>query len=67
MKKSYLLLVALTVGMTMSSCQKCYECDCPLGSNFNACVDDFNSKDDYDDALNLLEAGCDCTESLKAK
>lgn len=64
------ILIALFVGalsVGISSCQKCVECDnCPLGVSGDACVEDFDSKEDYDAAVANAEAlGCDCTEKLQ--
>ena len=63
MKKIYLpfLLIAfLVVG-----CSKCVDCtDCPEDVTLEKaelCQDDFDSKDDYQSAVALVEAfGCDC-------
>lgn len=66
MKKHFLpvLLIALCIGA--SSCQKCVECDCPLGIDGDACMEDFDSKEDYEAAVANAEGlGCDCTEKLK--
>ena len=69
MKK--LILPALVIGLMMgfASCQKCVECDnCPLGVSGDACVEDFNSKEDYEAAVANAEAlGCDCKEKLSGK
>ena len=55
-----LLIAFLAVG-----CSKCVDCDgCPEGVTLDAselCQDDFDSKDDYDAAIALIEAfGCEC-------
>ncbi len=64
MKLLPILLVCIGIGF--SSCQKCVECEnCPLGITGDACVDDFDSKEDYEQAVSDAEAvGCDCTEKL---
>jgi len=46
-------------------CSKCVECaDCPEDVTLDQselCQDDFDSKDDYDAAVAIIEAfGCDC-------
>lgn len=64
MKRSILMLSLFAMSVGFTSCQKCYECtDCPLGINSDACMNDFDSKEDYDAALaNLRASGCDCVE-----
>ncbi|MCB9192286.1 MAG: hypothetical protein H6602_11530 [Flavobacteriales bacterium] len=61
------LFVAFSIGV--SSCQKCVECDnCPFGITGDACMDEFDSKEDYEAAVANAEAlGCSCTEKLKGK
>ncbi len=68
MKKILIPLFVLGVA-TFSSCQKCVECDnCPLGIQGDACMEDFDSKEDYEAAVANAEAlGCDCTEKLSGK
>lgn len=59
-----LMISALTLGV--SSCQKCVECDCPIIDDHDFCLEDFDSKDQYEAAIANFEAsGCDCTEKLK--
>ncbi|MCB9185596.1 MAG: hypothetical protein H6601_02490 [Flavobacteriales bacterium] len=69
MKKLLIPFIVGVMALGASSCQKCAECDnCPFGISGDFCVDDYNSKDDYDAALaNAKAAGCDCTEKLKGK
>ncbi len=66
MKKTILPLFLLAFAVGISSCQKCAECDnCPLGISGEFCVDEFDSKADYDQAVSDAEAvGCDCKEKL---
>jgi len=66
MKKSHILILLLAIGTGVSSCQKCAECTgCVIGTS-SFCQDDFNTKDDYQAALDAAKAfGCDCTEKLK--
>lgn len=66
MRKKILPLLIILIGIGFSSCQKCAECDnCPLGISGNFCVEDFDSKEDYNAAVSNAEAaGCDCTEKL---
>jgi len=67
MKKASTLILLAAFSMGMASCQKCAECTCGIETT-TKCVDDFDSKDDYDQTLNLAQGlGCDCTESLKPK
>lgn len=58
------LIVLITIGF--SSCQKCVECTgCPFGVTGSSCVDDYDSKADYEAAVANAEAlGCDCKEKL---
>jgi hypothetical protein len=64
--KKYILISCLTVTVAaLSSCNKCVECgDCPSGitlSETEFCKDDFSSKEEYDQAVAVVEAfGCDC-------
>ena len=68
MKKGYFSLMLLIMGLSMASCQKCAECDCGFGVNSTICMDDFNSKDDYNSAVTTLQdIGCNCSEKLKGK
>ena len=69
MKKTILPLFLLAFAIGISACQKCVECtNCPLGLSGDACMDEFDSKDDYNAAVaNSRAAGCDCTEKLSAQ
>ena len=47
------------------SCSKCVDCgECPNNVTLDdteLCEDDFDSKDDYDQAVSIIEGfGCDC-------
>lgn len=43
------------------SCKKCQDCDCGTTVE-EVCEDDFNSKEEYDLAIDFLEAfGCTCS------
>ncbi len=66
MKKQFLLSLGVALMLGFSSCQKCAECNnCPLGISGDFCVDEFDSKADYDAAVaNAEAAGCDCKEKL---
>lgn len=61
-----MLFAAVAGFFAMTSCKKCVECtDCPTGVTFTEgneiCEDDFDSKDDYDAAVSVIEAfGCTC-------
>lgn len=67
MKKLFAVLFVGALAFGASSCQKCVECDnCPLGLSGDACMEDFDSKEDYEAAVaNAEAAGCDCTEKLQ--
>jgi hypothetical protein len=63
MKRTLLLLAVSALFFT--SCKKCVECtDCAEGVTLDQteyCQDDFDSKDEYNSAVALIEAfGCDC-------
>lgn len=74
MKKNYLkIFVALAFVFSLGACSNCVECgDCPTDvtlydDNDNEvasreyCEEDFDSKEDYDQAISLIEGfGCDC-------
>jgi hypothetical protein len=68
MKKLIIPITFLLIGF-MGSCQKCVECEnCPFGVSGDACMDEFDSKEDYEAAVANAEAlGCDCTEKLQGK
>lgn len=69
MKKRIFPVLLFVVTIGISSCQKCVECvNCPLGISGDACVDEFDSKADYEQAVADAEAlGCDCTQKLAGK
>jgi len=63
MKK--LLLILLCLPLLFSSCKKCKECTLSNGMGDTGteeiCRDDFDSKEDYNTAVALVEAfGCEC-------
>ena len=66
MKKTLLPALLFVLALGASSCQKCVECDnCPFGVSGDACMDEFDSKEDYEAAVANAEAlGCDCKEKL---
>ena len=58
-------LTLLFITIFFASCSKCVDCgDCPDGVTLETtelCQNDFDSKDDYDAAVALIEAiGCAC-------
>lgn len=69
MKKILIPLFVAVLAVGASSCQKCVECDnCPFGVTGDACMEDFDTKEDYEAAVANAEAlGCDCTEKLQGK
>ena len=65
MKKLFFISFLAVTASTLSSCNKCVECgNCPDGitlSETEFCKDDFASKEEYDQAVALIESfGCDC-------
>lgn len=59
------ILFLLALAFTFASCNKCVDCgDCPEGVTLEKtelCQDDFDSKDDYDAAVAIIEAfDCEC-------
>jgi hypothetical protein len=60
MKKLLLLLV---IAFAFTACNKCQDCDCSnldLGTE-EVCKSDFDSNDDYNEAIAALELlGCNC-------
>ena len=64
MKITKLFLMLFTVGVFAASCNKCVDCECPAavgGASDEVCQKDFDSKDDYDQAVGVLRAfGCTC-------
>lgn len=62
MKKSTLLFTAL-IALLISSCKPCVQCtDCALGTSGEICRKDYDSKEDYQDAIDAAEnvGGCNC-------
>ena len=56
--KKLLLLVAIAFAFT--ACNKCQDCDC-YDETEEICKSDFDSNDDYNEAIAALELlGCDC-------
>ena len=58
-------LVLLLIAIFSIGCSKCVDCgSCPEGVTLDAtelCQDDFDSKEDYDQAVAVIEAfGCEC-------
>ena len=66
MKKRFLQIIAVALLSTFfTSCSKCVDCaDCPdevTLEQTEICQDDFDSKEDYNTAVALIEAfGCEC-------
>ena len=66
MKKRFLQIIAIALLSTFfTSCSKCVDCaDCPdevTLEQTEICQDDFDSKEDYNTAVGLVEAfGCEC-------
>jgi hypothetical protein len=66
MKNRFLQIIALAlVSAFFTSCSKCVDCaDCPEEVTLDQteiCQDDFDSKDEYNSAVAVIEAfGCDC-------
>jgi len=47
--------------MGLASCSTCVTCDC-FGDSDEICESDFDSKDQYNASVDLLEAlGCSCS------
>ncbi len=66
MKKLIFPLMLSVVAIAATSCKKCVECDCTIIGDHDFCMEDFDSKDQYDAAIANFEAsGCDCKEKLK--
>lgn len=62
MKKTIYLLIAL-FGLGFTSCKKCVDCTgCAFGASGEICQDDYDSKADYDAAVDAAEnqGGCEC-------
>jgi hypothetical protein len=54
------ILLVFVIAFTFVACNKCQDCTCDNVTE-EICKDDFDSNDDYNDAIVLLEAlGCDC-------
>ena len=66
MKKKLLQIITIIlISAFFTSCSKCVDCaDCPdevTSPQTEICQDDFDSKDDYNLAVALIEAlGCEC-------
>ena len=66
MKKKFLQIITITlISAFFTSCSKCVDCaDCPEEVTLDQteiCQDDFDSKDEYNSAVAVIEAfGCDC-------
>ena len=65
------LVVASALSISVSSCRKCVTCsDCNDGVEFQdgdnkLCTSDFDSSEDYDAAVAILESdfhGCSCSK-----
>ncbi|MCB9185473.1 MAG: hypothetical protein H6601_01850 [Flavobacteriales bacterium] len=66
MKKILIPLFVSAIAIGASSCKKCAECECTVLGDHDFCMEDFDSKDQYEAAIANFEAsGCDCTEKLK--
>jgi hypothetical protein len=48
------------LSLSFASCNKCQECDCS-GTVTEYCEKDFDSKDDYNAAISILELVCSCS------
>ena len=66
MKNKILQIIIITlIAIFFTSCSKCVDCtDCPddvILEQTEICQDDFDSKEDYNTAVALVEAfGCEC-------
>ena len=66
MKKIFLnTILVVILSVFFSSCSKCVDCaSCPDGVSLEEteiCEDDFDSREDYNTAVSLLEDfGCEC-------
>ena len=66
MKKKLLQIITITlISAFFTSCSKCVDCaNCPDELTLDQteiCQDDFDSKDDYNSAVALIEDyGCEC-------
>ena len=62
MKK--LLLILLCLPLLFSSCNKCVDCSCDEGLQqySEICRNDFDSKEDFNSAVAMIEegVGCEC-------
>ena len=57
--KKFLFL--LGIAFIFASCNKCQDCSYEGLQTEEVCQDDFDSKDDYNDAIDILEsAGWEC-------
>jgi len=64
-KKLKQITIIAVVSIFFTSCSKCVDCaSCPDGVTLDQseiCQNDFDSKEDYDLAVELIEAlGCEC-------
>jgi hypothetical protein len=54
------LLFLLSIVFAFSACNKCQDCTCNSVAT-EVCQDDFDSNDDYNEAISALElSGCSC-------
>ena len=54
------ILLLFVIGFTFAACSKCQDCTCDAITE-EVCKDDFNSNDEYIEAIAALELlGCDC-------
>lgn len=58
--KKVVLLSIVALSLSFASCNKCQECDCS-GTVTEYCEKDFDSKDDYNAAISILELVCSCS------
>ena len=58
------LLLVLIIGLAFNSCKRCQDCSCEIFAATTVsevCKEDFNSNDEYKDAIKTLEeSGCEC-------
>lgn len=67
-RKIQFLAFIFVMGMALASCSRCVSCtDCPVGTTLESdeyCENDFNSKEDFDQQIQLLENfGCTCQDN----
>ena len=68
MSRSVTLIAVILFGIGISGCTKCTSCtDCPNGVTLESselCENDFNSKADFDQAVDLaISFGCTCVDN----